>query len=487
MDFGALPPEINSARMYAGPGPESMLAAAAAWNGLAGELHSAADSYGSVISELTSGSWVGPSSTAMSAAAEPYVTWMSATAGQAELAATKAQAAAGAYESAFAMMVPLPMIAANRTQLASLTATNIFGQNTPAISTTEAQYGEMWAQDAAAMYGYAANSAAATQVTPFTAAPQTTSAAGLAAQAAASTQVAGTSTGTGVQSTLSQLLSSIQTTLQSLASPSSSTSSTSGLSGILSGLLGGSSTGSSTITTPGGGAIDTSSLLTSLLASYLVMPGWLGIGLTSTMVGSTMGPLMGSSMNLGFTPAVAAANQAAAAAAAGAAGAAAAPAALGSGFGGLGGLGGLAGLGQAASVGTLSVPQSWGWAATPQALLGGVPLASALPGVNLGATGGLPMAAGLPMMMGGIPRAAGVAAAAGVGGALASKYAPRLRVLTRSPGSGYSSVPMAPAGTYAAPPGIPSPPGYTPAIVYLPTNGNGHNGNGHNGNGHGPN
>ena len=319
MDFGALPPEINSARMYAGPGPESMLAAAAAWNGLAGELHSAADSYGSVISELTSGSWVGPSSTAMSAAAEPYVTWMSATAGQAELAATKAQAAAGAYESAFAMMVPLPMIAANRTQLASLTATNIFGQNTPAISTTEAQYGEMWAQDAAAMYGYAANSAAATQVTPFTAAPQTTSAAGLAAQAAASTQVAGTSTGTGVQSTLSQLLSSIQTTLQSLASPSSSTSSTSGLSGILSGLLGGSSTGSSTITTPGGGTIDSSSILTSLLSSYLVMPGWLGISLTSTMLGSTLGPLMSSSMNLGFTPAIATANQAANAAAAAAA------------------------------------------------------------------------------------------------------------------------------------------------------------------------
>ena len=330
MDFGALPPEINSARMYAGPGPESMLAAAAAWNGLAGELHSAADSYGSVISELTSGSWVGPSSTAMEAAAEPYVTWMSATAGQAELAATKAQAAAGAYESAFAMTVPLPMIAANRTQLASLTATNIFGQNTPAIATTEAQYGEMWAQDAAAMYGYAANSAAATQVTPFTAAPQTTNAAGLAAQAAASTQVAGTSTGTGVQSTLSQLLSSIQTTLQSLASPSSSTSSTSGLSGILSGLLGGSSTGSSTITTPGG-IRDIRILARKHLdkCDFLipVMPGWLGISLTSTMLGSTLGPLMGSSMNLGFTPAIAAANRPPArrSFAPGAAGAAAAP------------------------------------------------------------------------------------------------------------------------------------------------------------------
>src|SRR5271155_2311901 len=272
MDYGALPPEINSARMYAGPGPGSMLAAAAAWNGLAAELQSTAASYGSAISELTSGSWVGPSSQAMEAAAEPYVTWMSATAGQAELAATQAQAAAGAYETAFAMTVSPPVIAANRAQLTSLVATNTFGQNTPAIATTEAHYGDMWAQDAAAMYGYAANSAATTaKVTQFTAAPQTTNQAGLAAQSTAAGQTTGTSTGTGVQSTLSQLLSSIQTTLQSLVSPSSSTSSTSGLSGILSGLLGGSSTGSSGITTPGGGTIDTSSLLTSVLASYPVM------------------------------------------------------------------------------------------------------------------------------------------------------------------------------------------------------------------------
>src|ERR1700689_2206635 len=100
MDYGALPPEINSARMYAGPGPEAMLAAGAAWNGLASELHSAAASYGSVISELTGGPWVGPSSTAMEAAVTPPVTWISATAGQAEQAATQAQAAASAYQSA---------------------------------------------------------------------------------------------------------------------------------------------------------------------------------------------------------------------------------------------------------------------------------------------------------------------------------------------------------------------------------------------------
>ena len=76
----------------------------------------------------------------------------------------------------------LPEIAANRTQLAALTATNILGQNTPAIAMTEAQYGEMWAQDATAMYSYAGSSAAASRVTPFTAPPSTTNPAGAASQ-----------------------------------------------------------------------------------------------------------------------------------------------------------------------------------------------------------------------------------------------------------------------------------------------------------------
>ena len=41
--------------------------------------------------------------------------------------------------------VPRPVIAANRAQLAALVATNILGQNAPAIAATEAQYGQMWA------------------------------------------------------------------------------------------------------------------------------------------------------------------------------------------------------------------------------------------------------------------------------------------------------------------------------------------------------
>lgn len=167
-DFGLLPPEINSGLMYAGPGAGSLLAAAAAWAGLAAELGWAASSYGTVVSTLTSGPWLGPSAVAMAAAASPYVTWLASTAVQAEQASTQATMAAAAYEAAFAMTVPPPVIAANRAQLMSLIATNFFGQNTPAIMATEAHYSEMWAQDAAAMSAYDAGTlAAAAQLTSF--------------------------------------------------------------------------------------------------------------------------------------------------------------------------------------------------------------------------------------------------------------------------------------------------------------------------------
>jgi PPE-repeat protein len=97
MDFGSYPPEINSGRMYAGPGAAPMLTAAEAWQGLAAELHSAASSYQSVVSGLTAGPWVGPSSSAMAAAAASYVAWLNATAAQAEETAAQAKAAAAAY------------------------------------------------------------------------------------------------------------------------------------------------------------------------------------------------------------------------------------------------------------------------------------------------------------------------------------------------------------------------------------------------------
>ncbi|MGH3552940.1 MAG: PPE family protein, partial [Mycobacterium sp.] len=344
MDFGALPPEINSARMYSGAGSAPMVAAASAWNGLAAELNSAATGYDKVITSLASEEWMGPASASMAAAAAPNVAWMITTAAQAEQTATQAQAAAAAYENAFAATVAPPLIAANRTQLAQLVSTNVLGQNTPAIAQLEAQYGQMWAQDAAAMYGYAGQSATAAKVTPFASPAQTTNPGGQATQAAAVTQAAATSSGTSTQSTLS-LLSSLPTTLQGLATPissASSTATTNPLGGIWQ-LL----TGSSTTPTSINGFL--SGVQPFLSAAYNTE----GLPYFSTGMANTM---------LSISKALAPAKAAAAAAAAG---------------GGLGGLGGLlgggggpvsAGLGNAASVGRLSVPPAWsgaGAALTP--------------------------------------------------------------------------------------------------------------------------
>jgi PPE-repeat protein len=221
MDFALLPPEINSARMYAGPGSGPMLAAAVAWEGLAAELRLTANSYQSVIAELTAGPWLGPSSASMAAAAAPYVAWTRTTAAQAEQTANQAKAAAAAYETAFAETVPPSAIAANRSLLMALIATNIFGQNTPAIATTEAQYAEMWAQDAGAMYGYGGASASATTLTPFNSPPQSTNPGGPANQAAAAAQATGTAAG-NAQSTVSgvaQALSAVPNALTGLATP----------------------------------------------------------------------------------------------------------------------------------------------------------------------------------------------------------------------------------------------------------------------------
>jgi len=219
MDFAALPPEINSARMYVGPGSGPLLAAAAAWDALAAALRAATSSYQSEIAALTAGPWLGPASAAMAAAASPYVAWMSVTAAQAEQTADQAKVAAGAYETAFAETVPPSVIAANRSQLMALIATNIFGQNTPAIATNEAQYAEMWAQDAAAMYGYAGASAAATTLTPFTPPRQTTNSD--AGQSAAVAQATGTAAGNArsIVSSADQTAAAVPNALTALAAP----------------------------------------------------------------------------------------------------------------------------------------------------------------------------------------------------------------------------------------------------------------------------
>jgi PPE-repeat protein len=177
--------------------------------------------------------WSGSAATAMAAAAAPYVQWASTAAVQAEQTASQAQASAAAFEAAHGMVVPPPLIAANRSQLMQLIQTNLLGQNTPQIAATEAQYEQMWAQDSQAMYGYATSASTATKLTPFTAPPQTANPAGQANQAATTTaQAAGA--GASHLNTLSQMISSMPQQLSSAASPAAaaSTSGTSSIFGI---------------------------------------------------------------------------------------------------------------------------------------------------------------------------------------------------------------------------------------------------------------
>jgi PPE-repeat protein len=352
MDFATLPPEVNSGLMYTGPGSGPMIAAAASWDSLATEVSSAASNYGSVVSNLTSGPWRGPASASMAAATAPYVSWMSSTAAQAEQAAGQAKAAAAAYETAFGLTVPPSVIAANRTLLASLISTNILGQNTPAIAATETHYAEMWAQDAAAMYGYAGSSAAASTLTPFAEPPVTTTATGAAAQAG----VVARATGTGTQTTVSQLVTAIPAALQALAAPATSSGSGtgSGFMNLLDFVTGnGSGTGLSAVfndlfSSSGLGLND--NLWNTMFSSGFYMPGNF-LGTMTDFIGlqSAGGAADGAAVAVGD------AAGDAAAAADGLGGALAGPAA------GIGGLGGevSSAMGRGAAIGALAVPPSW--------------------------------------------------------------------------------------------------------------------------------
>ncbi|MGN6338357.1 PPE family protein [Mycobacterium sp.] len=326
-DFAALPPEINSARIYSGPGSGPMLAAAAAWNTMAAEMRSAATSYGSVVTELSSEGWLGPSSMSMLAAAAPYLGWLDGTAAQAEEVGSQAFAAATAYESAFAMTVPPAVVAANRTQLAMLVATNVFGQNTPAIAATEAQYAEMWAQDAGAMNGYAAAANAAAQFTPLTTPQTNTNAEGAAAQTNAAAQAAQTPAGTA------------QSTVSSAADAASSSSPESYLAGLLSG------SDNSAFGTFTNGNFFSTAVVNGALAGGPFNPQFIiatAQGLLSAQHATTLGGLGDFAADAeGVATADLASNTV--------------------GSAGLGGAS--AGVGNAHLVGSMSVPQSWASAA----------------------------------------------------------------------------------------------------------------------------
>jgi PPE-repeat protein len=246
----------------------------------------------------------------------------------------------------------------------TLIATNILGQNTPAIFMTEFEYMEMWAQDVGAMLGYHAGATSVAAALPSFSVPPV-SLAGLSQLVAAplagvGSQVASLATGAGAA------ISAPVSAAMAVAAPA--VAQVSALSS----------------------AVPVSSL--STVAQVGMMP-----------VSMMMSPIMmAAQAGMGANPA---------AALAGANTAADLPKFVGDtnpmkgmgGGAGLGGLGGAsAGLGKARLVGAMSVPPTW-QGSTPARMvssamsgLGETPAAAAAAGAPMG---GMPM---MPMPMGGM-------------------------------------------------------------------------------------
>jgi PPE-repeat protein len=364
-DFTFFPPEINSALIFGGAGPGPLLVAATAWDGLASDLSAAASSFRSVVSGLAGGPWSGPASLSMAAAATPYVGWLSAAAGQAEAAASQARAAATAFESAQTATILPAAVTANRVSLATLIATNILGQNTPAIALNELEYLEMWAQDVGAMVGYHAGAASVAATLPSFSLPQLSL--------------------TGLGGIASEVAGAVSSAAAPLAGASSALS-------VIPSAVG-----------------EVSSLASTLPLSSLASVAQVAFYPASLMMSPIM---MAAQAGMhGAAPAVAGASEMAANVPK-FAGATAPMKGLGGGLGSA-----AAGLGKARLVGAMSVPPTW-QGSTPARM--GSAAMSGLGGAGMPAAAGAPTGGGMPMMpmpMGGGMGGAGAGGMMGRGGA----------------------------------------------------------------------
>ena len=166
MSFGQVPPEINSGRLFYGFGSASMVRAGTAWDELAATLRQAA-AYCCAVAAILAEGWHGAVAIAVGRALAPYIASLNAAATQAAHAAMQAAAAVRAHELAMSAMVHPDVVIANRVRLLSLCTANCLAQVSPMIAQTEAEYEQMWSDDAEAMYAYTRASAKASVLTPF--------------------------------------------------------------------------------------------------------------------------------------------------------------------------------------------------------------------------------------------------------------------------------------------------------------------------------
>lgn len=188
LEATALPPEINSANIYAGPGPDSMLAAAVKWRNILPEMYYASESFRQILEKLQE-QWASPSATQVANAAMAFQRWLVALAQHIDRTSNLAFRLVDAYHHAHEMTVHPNAIAWNRVQLQQLMVTDLFGENAAAIAALEEQYQRFWVVDVEVIETYANEvRKALSRLTPWKPPPPITNTAGLIEQCDASEQ-----------------------------------------------------------------------------------------------------------------------------------------------------------------------------------------------------------------------------------------------------------------------------------------------------------